>query len=191
MKVLVFGGSFSPPTLAHEEIIDRCLSLRGFDEVWLLPSADRLDKTMSASNQHRLNMLELIKSESFNNNPRLKISTIEFDMPTPVQFYKTERALTQQDSETIFYFAFGGDAYNDMPGWGDGERLKKQLNMVVFSDHPPDAADSVRVMHVKLPAKFSNMSSSLARKLLAGGGDVSSLLSWPIIGYVAEHGLYK
>jgi nicotinic acid mononucleotide adenylyltransferase len=56
-KILLFGGSFSPPTLAHEAIIAACLDMKDFDEVWVMPSGDRADKVIAIQDEDRLKML--------------------------------------------------------------------------------------------------------------------------------------
>ena len=59
-KVVVFGGSFSPPTLAHTEIIARCLAVPGVDEVWLVPSGSRTDKNIAVTAADQLAMLKIV-----------------------------------------------------------------------------------------------------------------------------------
>src|SRR5688500_12607443 len=95
-SILVFGGSFSPPTLAHEEILRRCLSLPQFDEVWAMPSGDRLDKTIPAEDEDRLAMLEIVKTERFANNPRLHVSAFELELPQPTNTFDTLHWLRAQ-----------------------------------------------------------------------------------------------
>ena len=76
-NVLIFGGGFNPPTPAHEAIIGACLEMPQFDEIWLMPSGDRLDKSIDSEDRDRLQMLEIVKSERFGDNPRLHVS--DFD----------------------------------------------------------------------------------------------------------------
>lgn len=182
-KILVFGGSFSPPTLAHEEIIRQCLALPGFDEVWLMPSADRDDKSMSASEADRLAMLKIVKDKIFADDKRLKICDVEYKLPKPTKLVATEGALRRTFPSTEFWFAFGGDSFSDMPNWPDGERMQGALNLVVFSDKKPAAADQVRVLHFTLPAKFSKVSSSAVRS-----GDQA--VSEHVKAYIDARGLY-
>jgi nicotinate-nucleotide adenylyltransferase len=162
MKVIIFGGSFSPPTLAHEEIIRQCLALAGFDEVWLMPSADRADKIISAGEAERLKMLQILKNKVFK-DPRLQICDIEYRLPKPTQLNRTVQFLSQEYPNNEFWFVFGGDAYRDMPNWANGEWLQNNLNIIIFSDTKPNQANNTRVKHLKLPARFSQMSSTLAR----------------------------
>ena len=189
-SVLIFGGSFSPPTLAHEAIIAACLRLPGFDEVWLLPSADRADKSMSASQLDRLAMLQIIRDQVFASDPRLKICSIEFNLPKPASLNQTYGALRQRYPHTDFWFAFGGDAYRDMPNWPQGMRLRGELNMIIFSDQKPTLADGTRIKHLKLPKRLSDISSTHARAALRAGANASRLMHPLVLSYVKDKKLY-
>ena len=63
MKV-VFGGSFNPPTIAHEKIIE-ILSQR-YDEVIIVPNGKKYTRKEFFSNQNRIEMLELIAKRYHN-----------------------------------------------------------------------------------------------------------------------------
>ena len=64
-KIALYGGAFSPPHLGHASVIEAILRLFPCDEIWVMPSADRHDKIVSASGEHRIKMLELMITELF------------------------------------------------------------------------------------------------------------------------------
>ena len=72
MKV-VFGGSFNPPTIAHEKIIE-ILSQR-YDEVIIVPNGKKYTRKEFFSNQNRIEMLELIAKRYHN----VVVSTLELE----------------------------------------------------------------------------------------------------------------
>ncbi|MGB4966675.1 MAG: hypothetical protein WBO35_00560 [Candidatus Saccharimonadales bacterium] len=59
--ILIFGGAFNPPTLAHEAIIRQWSSMPGFDEIWLTPSGSRTDKHISITSQQQLVPLGILR----------------------------------------------------------------------------------------------------------------------------------
>lgn len=71
-EIAVFGGTFNPPTLAHQEIIEACLQHPTFDEVWVMPSGERADKDITVEAEDRIAMLEAVKSDVFAGDERLK-----------------------------------------------------------------------------------------------------------------------
>lgn len=131
MKILIFGGSFSPPTKAHEQIIK--FGLANFDQVWAMPSNDRDDKSMSAAPKYRLAMLGLVKRHAFNSNPRLKISRLELNLGIPSKTYKTVAELERKFPNHEFWFAYGEDSYDDMANWEYGKRLKQTMKILLFT----------------------------------------------------------
>lgn len=185
MRVIIFGGSFSPPTLAHEEIIKQCLGLPGFDEVWLMPSANRADKTISAGEQYRLEMLQIVLGQI--NNPRLKVCDIEYRLPKPTQLNRTVKALIKENPEAEFWFVFGGDSYRDMPNWNNGTWLQANLNLIVFSEQAVSASN---VKHIALKGGLAGLSSSQARNLMAQGITTQKVLSPAIEKYARSKQLY-
>jgi nicotinate-nucleotide adenylyltransferase len=48
-KVLLYPGAFNPPHLGHESLIKTALDAIPFDEVWIMPSGNRPDKTIATS----------------------------------------------------------------------------------------------------------------------------------------------
>lgn len=189
--ILVFGGAFNPPTLAHEAIIRECLALPQFDEVWLMPSGDRLDKQISGSDHDRLHMLRLVHEHAFRHHPRLRVSDFELRRPRPTQTFETVAALQQRHPEANFSFVFGRDSYLDMPRWPDGQRLQRELPiiMVTSGEGPQVAASNVWVL--ALPAAFDTISSTKARDLVARGRTAHQHLSRPVYGYVTTYELYR
>jgi nicotinate-nucleotide adenylyltransferase len=170
--ILVFGGSFNPPTLAHESIITDCLKMPQFNEVWVLPSRDRLDKTIGVSQSDRLSMLHKIKKDNFNNNKRLKISTFEFELDSPTKTYKTVAALQLKYPKTDFWFAFGEDSYKNIASWEHGTHLKKTLKVILFK------------------RESTGHSSTKVRQSIAQGKSIAGQVSTVVADFIKKWGLY-
>lgn len=168
LTVLVFGGSFNPPTVAHQALIAACLAKQGFDQVWLMPSGERLDKQPEATDAQRLDMLRIIKTSAFDNDHRLVVSDFELRLPRPSQTSKTVSALQRAYPHTDFWFAFGEDAYRDIPNWPGGAELKN-LKTIIF----PRTAD---------------VSSTAARTSIAAGQN--KFVTQPVLDYILQHQLY-
>lgn len=191
MKVLIFGGSFSPPTLAHEAIIRQCLALPQFDEVWMMPCGERTDKTMSADDQNRLEMIWLVKRHSFQNDPRLIISDFELKLPRPTSTHTTLQALGAAYPDTEFWWALGTDSFFSMPHtWEHGAELQKRLNLLVFTSEAQTNITAPNVTILRLPAELARTSSTSARQSVAAGVPPKAV-SRPVLDYISRHRLYK
>lgn len=189
-SILIFGGGFNPPTIAHEAIIAACLELPQFDEVWLMPSGDRLDKRMAADDIHRLRLAEILKAERFGGDPRLKAVDFELKLPRPTETYQTSKALAAKHPDTAFWWVLGADAYLSMPEWNNGAELQRTLNLLVFDRGPTVKMYQPNVINMRLPAFFVEVSSTHARKAIADGGAMDNLISEPVANYIKIHNLY-
>ncbi len=190
-KILIFGGSFSPPTIAHEAIIRLCLALPQFDEVWLMPCRERADKAMSATDQERLEMIQLVKSKSFANEPRLRVTSFELGLPLPTKTYLTAKALEAKYPNVEFWWALGTDAFLSMPhSWEHGARLQKTMKLLVFNCDGEVEIHQPNVTLLRLPLSLTQVSSTLARRAIAKGEPPDGIVSGPILDYAKRHGLY-
>lgn len=187
---MIFGGSFSPPTVAHEAIIEACLALPDFDEVWLMPSGDRADKRMTAPDADRLAMVQIVKEARFSSDPRLVVSDFELKLPRPTTTERTMRELAAAYPRTAFWLVIGFDSYADMPNWEDGATLRQSLNLVVFSDEPQKIPHLPNIVPMELAQVFSNVSSTEVRQALARGMPPEGV-SEAVKTYIKNHGLFS
>lgn len=189
-RVIIFGGAFSPPTLAHEAIIAELLDLPQFDEVWVMPSGDRLDKDMTARDGDRLAMLRIV-GEQIQSNSRLQISDFELRMPRPSQTFQTVEALERAFPAVEFWFAYGPDSYMSMPGWPHGTELQQKLKVVIFSSGGPAISTLCETIRLHIPDRFGDTSSTQARRLVSDGVLLKKVVSDPVARYIRERRLYE
>lgn len=191
MEIAIYGGSFNPPTRAHEAITKACLELDGIDEVWLMPSGDRMDKRFGLRDTDRRWMLEYMVQEVFGHDPRLKVSCFELDyMPRPTQTHKTVDALGKHYPNKNFRFVFGADSYRDMPNWQDGERLQKTLGMLIVPRGGVTIPDTPNVTVLSV-ATCEGLSSTEVRTRVATGERIDHMVCQSVANYIKDCGLYQ
>ncbi len=191
-KIVIFGGAFNPPTLAHESIIAALLARREFDEVWVLVSGDRLDKHIGISDKIRLEMLELVKATGFKNDPRLIISDFELRLPRPTKTYQTVQALEKTYPEKEFWFSFGADSYASILEWPHGAQLREMLTRLVLVSRSDQAVPVTggNVIRLRIVGDFKDVSSSEVRKLAASGLSIKDIVSEPVADFIRQNRLY-
>jgi nicotinate-nucleotide adenylyltransferase len=189
--IAVIGGTYNPPTRAHEAIFAACLERPDMDEVWVMPSGVRIDKPQMLPDAARLAMLELVKVESFDSDERLSVTDFEQRLPQPSQTYQTTRALRQAYPDNRFWYVYGADAYESMPTWEHGEELRRTIGTLLVPRSgyklPPES-DTIR--HVQLPDTFRAVSSTLVRQACQDGEPVG-LSSPAVLNYIDQQQLYK
>ena len=187
-EVIIFGGSFNPPTNAHVGVIEHCLAEPEIDEVWVMPSGDRFDKQYSTSDDQRMGMLELVKAVEFPDEDRLHISDFELQLPRPTTTCQTIGALGIAHPDTRFWFAFGADAYHSMPTWEKGLQLQRELPMYIL---PRDGCAPPQAPNIRLlPPVRHETSSTIAREAAAQGQPLEKIVPRAIARHIEAQRLY-
>lgn len=195
-KILIYGGSFSPPHLGHASAIE--LALRSFpcDEIWVMPSADRRDKKITADAIHRKKMLEIMVHELF---PRptvpLIVSSREITRPKLTTTYETLTELNEQFPVASFYFLIGTDVVGDIESrWYNGKEIYRIANFVVMDCRGIEAPANLPANFIYLrnrDAATSGISSTAIRDLLSEQKDAGVYLTPGVAEYIKTNRLYQ
>lgn len=189
-EILIFGGSFSPPTVGHVALIESALQTNRFDEIWVMPCRDRSDKEPTANETDRLAMVQLMVSECFGEQPVFATS-FEYDLPIPTQTYITHLALENEFPENHFTYLIGEDSLATMQQWEFGEYLLSDLDWLIA----PRATNVTPIRkpdHIsKLPFTEVPTSSTEVRQRIKSSLTIKELVSQQTLKYIESKGLYK
>ncbi len=201
-RLLVFGGTFDPPHLAHTTLPPLVAGRLGCHRIIYIPAAANPLKTLQpiTDAHHRLAMLELAVADV----PGAEISTIELDRPRPSYTIDTLEVLGRDmEGGTELVFLIGSDQALAFHDWKDWERIL-QLATPAVMVRPPldrdsfrrrleqryDAAESARWLEHSVAVPQLDICASGLRQRLESGGDVRGLLQPTVLAYIREHGLY-
>ncbi len=121
--VIIYGGAFNPPTIAHLNIGKFIRKKFPDKELIFLPTNDYYNKDSLASFEDRVNMLEiLIKSLDSN----VSISKYELENDSYKGTYYTLKHFDHP------YFVIGADSLETLPNWINGKKLIEENNFIVF-----------------------------------------------------------
>ncbi len=124
--VLVFGGSFNPPTKAHLEIVEKLLERYDHARVLLLPVGDDYHKPELVSFWHRRNMLERL----FKDKNRVIVSNEEAKAP----YHGTLETLKRlNDTYDDIHFVIGSDQLAGLKKWINYEELLKRYPFIILT----------------------------------------------------------
>lgn len=189
-SILIYGGAFNPPTLGHQDIIDAALKESSFDEIWLMPSRDRLDKIMCVDEPTRVAMLQTMLDSEYADQPRLRLSTFELGLPQPTETYQTHLALRVQHPTYRFTYLVGEDSIATMPTWQNADALLHGLDWLVATRKHANIAqwpDSCRY----LPIVARNISSTMVRTRAGKKQDFSELVCPAVLSFITKRRLYE
>jgi len=192
-SIVVMGGSFNPPTIAHLKMMRSALDQLGAEKGFFVPTADKsLRRKMRRagfpeevlSEETRLAMLRAMAED----DPRLDVTDVEFQHPKHWYAQETMGYIQEQYPEAELYFLIGSD---NLENYARAFRLVEFLEKYRYAvvDRGDGDLDAIlretpaawerrdRFFYVTPPEGILNISSTLIReKLRNEEGGVEELL---------------
>ena len=186
--IILFGGSFNPPTNAHFQIIEKLNNLLNPTKIIVMPVGNRYPKKNLASDQNRLEMLQLV-SNHFSN---VEVSDFEINQP----FVGTIRALEHFSNvyNKNICLAIGADNFKTIDQWIEANKLIKNYPIIIFNRQNlidnQMVTDFEAKYQVKLTiVKFDNNIS--ASKIRSDVDKYRQFLLPEVYAYIKNNQLYK
>ena len=165
MVVAVYGGSFNPPHVGHAMVASWLLWTRRVDAVYLVPCFDHAFDKALAPFERRVAMCEAAAAEI---DPRISISRIESELPTPSYTIHTLRALATREPDKRFRLVLGSDNQDQTHLWRDWPTIAAEFAPIwVGRDGYPTLPDA---------PTFPGISSTEIRDRLGRGESVEHLV---------------
>ncbi len=194
--IIVFGGSFNPPTLAHFQLAKLVLKEPGVSKVVWIPVGDDYGKPDLISCHHRLAMCErLLEAE-----PQMCLSDIECYGDLAKGSYHTLSALQKQVGEEPLAFLVGADHFMTLPKWIEAKKLLQEFNIWIVPrpgypvDH--DLKNQIFFREYQEQLRFLihfpllPMSASEVRMQIKAGVFPKGLVHPRVWEYISQEGLY-
>lgn len=192
-QVGLFFGTFNPIHIGHLIIANHLVEFSDLDEVWyvITPQSPFKVKQSLLDNNHRFQMVY----EAVQDYPRLKPSTIEFDLPQPN--YTSDTLAHLEDKygpDYAFSLIMGEDNLKSFHKWKNYEAILEQYSIHVypristgemahqFEDHPKITKVSAPIMEI---------SSTFIRKAHNQGKNIRPMLPEPVWKYMDEMNFYR
>lgn len=190
-KIGLFFGSFNPVHVGHMIIANHMADRTDLDEVWMVvsPQNPLKNKQSLARDHDRLHLVRL----AIGDNPKLRASDIEFNLPKPSYTIDTLTYLKEKYPDYGFVLIMGGDNLATLHRWKNFELLLERYRIYAyqrpgyeapeqFTDHP----------HVHLlEAPLMHISASFIRQAIQEGHSVQYLVTEPVFEYLQSSHLYR
>lgn len=184
MHIALFGGSFDPPHLGHQQIAHFLIEQEIVDELWFVPCFQHpFAKNMSPA-ADRLAMLKLISI------PHTSICTFELHQPQPSYSYDTLRHYRQTQPKDHFSWVIGSDQLTDFPRWHHYTQLLQDFSVYVY---PRSGSTMYQLLSGMIPltkAPMIDLSSTQIRTHCRQQQPIDHLVSPPVAAYIQSHQLY-
>ncbi len=189
MKIGLFFGSFNPIHVGHQIIANFMATQTDLQQVWLVvsPQNPLKPKNTLARDRDRLNMVHA----AIDDNPKLRASNIEFDLPKPSFTIDTLTYLGEKYPQHEFALIMGGDNIATLNKWKNYELILRGYDIYVYRRPNIDLGEFATHERVKLfDAPLMDISATYIRNCLAAGKSIQYLVPDAVLTYISEAKIY-
>ena len=191
-KVGLFFGSFNPIHVGHLILANYFTEHADLDEVWFIVSPQNPFKQKQSllPNYHRLELVYRATQEY----PKLKVSDIEFGLPTPSYTSTTLVHLEEKYPEKEFALLIGEDNLSNFNKWRNYDLILDRHYLYVYprvdvKKIPEEFNDHPKIKLVEAPRM--ELSSSDIRSAIKAGKNIRPLMPPESWQYLDEMNFYK
>lgn len=195
--IAIYWGAFNPPTLAHAQAVQEVLKRKAASHIILSPSGEREDKNFWIPHMNRKKLihifLELLKKDGLS----VSLDTHFFEGNNG--WHTTTTAEEVYFRKKLWFspaFIFGSDVAKNIPWWSNNEgkfieeRLRKIFIMRPW-EHFDFIANGFKEYTLLDIPDMLDISSSLAREMVARKRSVNGILFPEISAEIKENDLYR
>lgn len=207
-KIVVMGGSFNPPTVAHQRLLLGALDALGADKGIFVPSSHtyvsikmrraKLPKEVLPQDV-RLRMLKAMCED----DPRLTVDDCEYHRTEKGYTYESMETIQEKNPDAELYFLAGGDKVSVISRWHRIREFVDRFKILVVKREEDDPQTAIqenpflrehqdRFVIIPAPDGLDGISSSEVRnRLRTGEPGVETLLHPKVMEILNENGGMK
>jgi nicotinate-nucleotide adenylyltransferase len=174
MKIGLYFGSFNPIHIGHCIIASHIVQNTTLDSIWFIVSPQNpLKQSSSLLNEyHRLHLAQLAIEEE----PKLKVSDIEFHLPRPSYTIDTLTYLKEKYPDKIFSVIMGSDGLQNLHKWKNVQALVKDYSIYVYKRPGFEIINTVKAKLEEVNAPLLEISSTHIRDTIQKGKSIRYLV---------------
>lgn len=195
-KIGLYFGSFNPVHVGHLIIASFMANYTALDEVWFVVSPQNPFKKKASllDDYHRLALVQV----AIENNPKLKVSDVEFHLEKPSYTTHTLAYLSEKYPDNSFSLIMGEDNLRTFKKWKNSETIINNHAIYVCRRDliPGEEAGLSDIYHnhnnlIFVDTPIMKISASFIRNSIKSGKDVKYFLTEAVYKYVKEMHFYK
>ena len=174
MNIAIFGGSFDPPHIGHEEIIKQAIVKLDIEVLFVVPTfLNPFKDQFFAPAKKRLEWVEKLLLSY----PKAKLITYEVDEQRSVSSIETIKYIKQNYDLNEIYLIIGADNVKSLPKWNSYKELKKLVHFVVATRDGLNIPSHLQKLQIDVNISSTDLRAAIKREFLP------SILADEIINY--------
>ena len=163
MNIAVYGGSFDPPHIGHEEIIKQALKTLDIEMLFVIPTyLNPFKEKFFIPANLRLKWVEKLLLDY----PKAKVLDFEIKQNRPVPTIETIEYLLKNDDIDKIYLIIGADNVASLPRWKEYERLKELVTFVIATRDGVNIPKNLQKLDINVTISSTLLREHLEEKFL-------------------------
>ncbi len=189
MNIGLYFGSFNPVHSGHLIIANHVLNETQLEKIWFIVSPQNPFKANATllNEYDRLHLLKLATEE----DPRIKISDIEFGLPKPSYTSVTLAHLHEKNPEHQFSIIMGGDSFQNLHKWKNAEYIIKNYTIYVYNRPGFEIQNQVNAKLNIVKAPLLQISATQIRQLIRAGKSIRYMVPEKVKEEIEKGNYYK
>lgn len=189
MNVGLYFGSFNPIHIGHLIIANHILNQTSLQKIWFVVSPQNPFKS-SESLWNEYDRLHLV-SKATEDDPRLKASDIEFNLPRPSYTVHTLAYLKEKYPSCKFSLIMGSDSFQNLGKWKNAEIIISDHPIIVYKRPGFDVENKPGANLQLLDAPLLEISATHIRELIKQGKSIKYLVHPKVEEEIIAGGLFR
>ncbi|UXP34153.1 nicotinate (nicotinamide) nucleotide adenylyltransferase [Reichenbachiella agarivorans] len=189
MRVGLFFGSFNPIHIGHMIIAQAVVDSGQVDELWFVVSPQNPFK-QNKNLLHEFDRYDMVQA-AIQDQPKMKVSDIEFSLPKPSFTVKTLAVLSEKHLDKEFKLIIGEDNLSNFHKWKNYEQILKHHQLIVYprpNSTPPKIDLSEQIEMINAP--MLHISATFIREAIEKGHSIKYLVPSEVDYFIKSKNLY-
>lgn len=163
MNIAVYGGSFDPPHIGHEEIIKKALQTLDIDVLYVVPTfLNPFKEIFYAPAEIRLKWVEKLLFDY----DKAMVLDFELKQQRPVPTIETIKYLIKREQVDKIYLIIGADNVPSLHKWKSYDQLKELVTFVVARRNGINIPENLQKLDINVNISSTFLRENLKREYL-------------------------
>jgi len=163
MNIALFGGSFDPPHIGHEMIVQSALKELDIDKFFVVPTY--LNPFKNSYNTFPFVRYTWLK-KLFKDYPKVEVLNYEIEQKRAVPTIDTVKYLYKKYNINKLYLIIGDDNLQSLRKWKDYDKLEKMVTLVVATRYENKYPKNLKILQISANISSTKLRENLDTKYL-------------------------